>query len=209
MITIDDIDIFILSYNREKYILETLQSLSNQTIGKLIITILDNGSTDNTKNIINNLKNSNIHFVGNDKNNAALWNFQRAQQLATKKYTILFHDDDLIHPRYLEYVVKILNEVSGLSIVCSGTKTTSNPNAKDWRNYSYNPIIYNSLSKFASLVYLGFPLNFATVVYKTEYFKEVKIDKCTGCQGVWLDTGELEQVVQEGGFLDSMLKIFK
>jgi len=41
-------------------------------------------------------------------------------------------------------------------------------------------------------------------------FRDVHIDKCTGCQGVWLDAGELEQVAtEEDSFLNSMLKVFK
>lgn len=41
-------------------------------------------------------------------------------------------------------------------------------------------------------------------------FREVAIDKCTGCHGVWLDAGELEQVTtEEDSFLSSMLKVFK
>ncbi len=40
-------------------------------------------------------------------------------------------------------------------------------------------------------------------------FRDVMIDKCTGCQGVWLDTGELEQVIKDKSFLNNMLEIFK
>jgi len=38
----------------------------------------------------------------------------------------------------------------------------------------------------------------------------IKIDRCASCSGVWLDTGELEQVARaEAGFLGSFLKVFK
>jgi len=41
-------------------------------------------------------------------------------------------------------------------------------------------------------------------------YKNVMIDKCPECKGVWLDCGELEQVVTtEDSFLGGMLKIFK
>ncbi len=41
-------------------------------------------------------------------------------------------------------------------------------------------------------------------------FREILIDKCTSCQGVWLDAGELEQVTtEEDSFLNAMLKVFK
>lgn len=41
-------------------------------------------------------------------------------------------------------------------------------------------------------------------------YKNIMIDKCPSCEGIWLDCGELEQVVtEEDSFLGGMLKIFK
>ena len=45
-------------------------------------------------------------------------------------------------------------------------------------------------------------------LYEIEY-KGVKIDRCPGCQGVWLDAGELELVSQKEGLLAGMMKLFK
>ena len=40
-------------------------------------------------------------------------------------------------------------------------------------------------------------------------YRKVKIDKCMSCGGVWLDTGELEQVGEQAGFLGGFMKAFK
>lgn len=41
-------------------------------------------------------------------------------------------------------------------------------------------------------------------------YKNVMIDKCPECEGVWFDCGELEQVVtKDDKFLGGVLKIFK
>ena len=40
-------------------------------------------------------------------------------------------------------------------------------------------------------------------------YRSLKIDKCTSCQGVWLDAGELESVAQlEKGALDKLFSVF-
>ena len=39
-------------------------------------------------------------------------------------------------------------------------------------------------------------------------FRGVRIDKCTSCDGLWLDAGELEQVIAKGDFLGGLLSIF-
>jgi hypothetical protein len=41
-------------------------------------------------------------------------------------------------------------------------------------------------------------------------YKGIKMDRCTGCIGVWLDAGELEQVAGlEQSSLDKFFKVFK
>jgi uncharacterized protein len=41
---------------------------------------------------------------------------------------------------------------------------------------------------------------------KERSFQKIAIDQCTGCGGIWLDSGELEQVAEreEGGFLGKL-----
>ena len=41
-------------------------------------------------------------------------------------------------------------------------------------------------------------------------YKSIKIDKCSGCEGVWLDAGELETVSQlEKTGLDKLFSVFR
>jgi hypothetical protein len=41
-------------------------------------------------------------------------------------------------------------------------------------------------------------------------YKDLKIDKCSGCEGVWLDPGELEQIVHDTeGTFGKFLGLFK
>lgn len=41
-------------------------------------------------------------------------------------------------------------------------------------------------------------------------YKNIKIDKCSECEGIWLDAGELEAVSKlEKGGLDRLFSVFK
>ena len=40
-------------------------------------------------------------------------------------------------------------------------------------------------------------------------FRDVKVDKCFACGGVYLDDGELEQLTGKPGWFDSMLRFFR
>ena len=39
-------------------------------------------------------------------------------------------------------------------------------------------------------------------------FRGIKIDRCAACNGVWLDSGELEQLTRKEDFLVGLLSIF-
>jgi uncharacterized protein len=40
-------------------------------------------------------------------------------------------------------------------------------------------------------------------------YKSIKVDRCSGCEGVWLDSGELAQIVKlEKGALDKLFSVF-
>lgn len=41
-------------------------------------------------------------------------------------------------------------------------------------------------------------------------YKNLKIDKCSSCSGIWLDAGELEKITKfEKGALDKLFSVFK
>jgi len=41
-------------------------------------------------------------------------------------------------------------------------------------------------------------------------YKHIKVDKCSECEGIWLDSGELETVAKlEKGGLDKLFSVFK
>ncbi len=42
-------------------------------------------------------------------------------------------------------------------------------------------------------------------------FKEVHIDKCTLCEGIWLDAGELEEIInkEDGTVMKRILQVFR
>ena len=45
---------------------------------------------------------------------------------------------------------------------------------------------------------------------KQKYFEEVEVDVCSGCEGVWLDKGELELLKKKEGFhIGHLFNIFK
>ena len=177
MLTIDDIQIFIATHNRANFLKESINSLLNQTITPNEIIVLDNESTDNTETIVKEFSDKGVKYI---KTTGFLGNFKKAKELASKQYIMLFHDDDLLHPKYLEIALDILNKHENISIITTRYKEfqdTKVPKFVD--NISSDFYEFENQAEFANFLYYQEFVAYATAIYKTEFFKltDIEYDK--------------------------------
>lgn len=102
------VSICIPTYNAEKTIEKTLQSILDQTYRNLEIIIVDNTSTDNTLSILKKFKDFRIKIYKNKKNIGAEHNWTKCVKLAKGDYIAIFHADDIYNHRIIEKQIKIL-----------------------------------------------------------------------------------------------------
>ena len=81
----------------------SIESLLNQSAGVSKITVLDNESTDNTFSVVERFSSRGVRYI---RTKGFLGNFKKAQEIASGKYVMLFHDDDILHPLYLELALR-------------------------------------------------------------------------------------------------------
>jgi glycosyltransferase involved in cell wall biosynthesis len=91
------ITIYIPTFNNEKTIVKTLNSLINQSYQNFTIKIFDNLSTDNTVNLINNLKYEKVLIFKSQIHVSAEENYNRCLKDFSSKYSCIYHSDDLYH----------------------------------------------------------------------------------------------------------------
>lgn len=87
--------ICIPTYNAAATIRETLASILAQTYTNLVVHVSDNASTDDTLKLIESIADQRIIIHRQKENIGAEGNFTNCIQLATGKYTAIFHADDL------------------------------------------------------------------------------------------------------------------
>lgn len=106
--------VVIATYNGEKYIIEQLNSILNQSIMPDEIIIVDDCSSDKTCEVIEGYmkKNSScqIKFYRNEKNLGYAKNFWKALHYATGKYIFLCDQDDIWENEKIEKIIKIFSE---------------------------------------------------------------------------------------------------
>ena len=170
MITAKDIQIFIATFNRPKLVIEALESIKKQTVKGFEVFILDNsndGATADKKTIF---EAAGAKYIQTPQN-VLLANFSAAQQLADKKYCMIFHDDDLLHPQYIETALAWLNKYPEITLL-SGGCINFRAEAPSFANpLSRKAFIYHSGADFAAHVFSKNMFNYPCCLYKTELFK--------------------------------------
>ena len=170
MITSQDIQIFIATHNRPRLVQDALVSVKNQSVRGFEVFILDNsndGATADKKTIF---EAAGAKYIQTPQN-VLLANFSAAQQLADKKYCMIFHDDDLLHPQYIETALAWLNKYPEITLL-SGGCTNFRAEAPSFANpLSRKAFIYHSGADFAAHVFSKNMFNYPCCLYKTELFK--------------------------------------
>lgn len=99
----DLVSIIMPSYNTQKFIEETLDSVLAQTYTNWELIIVDDCSTDNTDEIVSPfLSDSRIIYIQNEKNSGAAVSRNRALREAKGKWIAFLDSDDLWTPDKLE-----------------------------------------------------------------------------------------------------------
>lgn len=107
------VTVAISSYNCANFIIETLDSVKNQTYPNIQLIIVDDCSTDDSVVRINNWLQSYPHdatFLVNEKNMGVSAVFDKAFQLANGKYFSYCGSDDILLPNKLTEQVAILEK---------------------------------------------------------------------------------------------------
>lgn len=105
-----NVEVYILTYNRPNFIIETINSVLAQKYKNIEIIISDNSTNDKTLNVINQLElPSNLHYKKRSPSLPPIDHFNKIMDEVCLPYFIMFHDDDLMEP---EMISKQLNIIS-------------------------------------------------------------------------------------------------
>ncbi len=116
------VSVIIPNYNHASFLRERIESVLNQTYQDIEVIILDDKSTDNSKDIINEYsqhpKVKNI--VYNKENSGSTfkqWN--KGFNIAQGEYIWIAESDDIAHPKFLEKLMEAIGDDKKISLAAS------------------------------------------------------------------------------------------
>jgi len=98
------VTVVLTAYNQEKYIGETLRSISQQTYPYVELIVIDNASTDGTLGVIEEVEHASESFclIRNSRNLGLCKAFNQGLAMARGKYIIDLSGDDVFLPERIE-----------------------------------------------------------------------------------------------------------
>jgi glycosyltransferase involved in cell wall biosynthesis len=101
--------VVIPSYNRAQRILKTIQSVVAQDFEQWELIVVDDGSTDNTEEVVKSVQDLRIKYVYKDNGERGAARNTGAS-LAEGTYIFFLDSDDCIKPGYLTYAYQLIAE---------------------------------------------------------------------------------------------------
>lgn len=113
------VSVCIPTRNRSAFLAECIRSILDQTFWDFDLLVVDNGSTDDTRDVVARFRDPRIRYERNVQDVGMTQNWNRCIELAGADYVTVFHDDDLMMPSNLEEKVRILDAHPFVGMVAS------------------------------------------------------------------------------------------
>lgn len=165
------VDIIMPVYNSEKTIRNSIESILKQTYKNWILIIIDDGSTDNTRSIINGYTDRRIKLIKSLKNNgvAASLNIGIDNLNDDSKYVARMDSDDIMLEYRLEKQVEYLEKHNEISILGSNMIIKKEESSTSTVLVSHYPT--DNISIMTTLLFNN-PIAHPTVMLRKNVLKE-------------------------------------
>lgn len=126
-------------YNGERFLREAIESILNQRYTDFEFFIINDGSTDRTKEIVLSYSDSRIRYLENTKNFGIVFSINRGLEAATGKYIARMDADDISLPERLEKQVSYMEchpsvGLLGTGIIVFGENTVEHKGSNSLTN---------------------------------------------------------------------------
>lgn len=111
------VSIVVPCYNGEKFIEKTINSIFNQSYKNYEIIVVDDGSIDDSIQLIRNQKTKRIKTI-NQKNSGVSIARNNGFKQANGEFIVFFDADDLMSIDFLEKRIQLFNNQSNIDFVC-------------------------------------------------------------------------------------------
>lgn len=173
----DLISVVVPVYNTKEYLANCVKSLTEQTYHNLEIILIDDGSTDGSSALCDELAKSEDRIVVLHRENQGVSKARYDAVLSARgKYISFVDSDDTVDADYIETLYLALMEFQADAATCTYRKiyTGENNRVEDWFVFSNGPICLSAEGSFQFIYYeKNCPLSMTTKLFRTDILKTI------------------------------------
>lgn len=159
------ISVVIPIYNTEKFLVKTLDSVINQTYKNLEIICVNDGSTDNSLNILTSYAKNDFRIKIINKPNSGLSDARNTGiDAASGEYIAFVDSDDYIDKDFYEKLMESIQK-SGADVAMTSTKCFKNGNFKEVLKPYIETVCESAVAKIRILRGGGYGINCMHCLY--------------------------------------------
>lgn len=156
-------------YNSEEHLAGSIQSILNQTYKDFKFVIIDDGSTDNSAEIILRFDDSRIIYLKNEINLGIVKTLNKGIDYINSEYIIRMDADDIAHAERLEKQIDYMDKNTGCAVAGTSVNVFQNDSTKKKKR-----LVNTSSEQIRSELFFNTPLLHPTVIIRTSVLKKEK-----------------------------------
>ncbi|MDD5136888.1 MAG: glycosyltransferase, partial [Candidatus Omnitrophica bacterium] len=168
-----DISVIIVAYNHARYLGQAIRSVLDQTFDDLEVIVFDDGSRDNTKEVVSSFHDKRIKYYHQENSGLPANGRNSGMKLAAGKYIALMDGDDFWYKEKLERCKEALDSMRDVDLVCHNEAIMYEE--KILRYTSYGPYQDDMYSR---LLFKGNCLHTSAVVIRRKVFFDDNVRFC-------------------------------
>ena len=180
-------------YNGQQYLHEAIDSILSQTFSNFIFLIIDDCSTDNTSDILQQYASSDprIKIIRNETNIGLTASLNKGIKLINTPYTARMDADDISLPQRLELQLAYMESHPEVAVLGTAVEIFDDLNEENWRLYSPTT---DPDELYRLIMTVGTTIVHSSTIIRTETLLAKHgyrtIFNCTQDYDLWLRLGE-------------------
>lgn len=175
-----DLTVFVLTHNRGELLLETIESILNQTCNDFKFIVSDNSSNDETMRLLEERGYlGKFEYRKRDKEYPSMEHFNLCLSEVDTTYFVLFHDDDVMLPDYVEKMYSMIFETKYVAVGCNAFYLVDKVKTKKCMLHTKKDLILNEkdfIKQYCNLNIVPYP----SYMYSKKLISDVNFDNSFG-----------------------------
>mgnify|MGYP002520638322 FL=1 len=169
------VSVIIPTYNRGRLILDSVNSVLNQTYKNIDLIVVDDCSTDDTINVLEQISDKRLKIIRHSKNKGQNAARNTGIKASAGEYIAHHDSDDIWHLNKLEIQMSKIREVNA-DVLCCQTAVNDEDTHKYLYNHPNEKLVKEGYISYKQLLKYNCTTT-QTIIGKAECFKDILFDE--------------------------------